>query len=60
MLSSSQATRLIVAHRLDTIEDSDIVIVMDGGNVREYGHPSDLANDPTSAYAALLRAHCAM
>ncbi|PHH93023.1 hypothetical protein CDD83_2133 [Cordyceps sp. RAO-2017] len=35
-------TRLAVAHRIDTIMDSDSVVVMDAGRVVEHGAPADL------------------
>ena len=36
------ATVIIVAHRLDTVLDSDKIVVMGDGKVIEYGEPSDL------------------
>merc|ERR1711976_583127 len=36
------ATVIIVAHRLDTVLDSDKIVVMGYGEVIEYGKPSDL------------------
>lgn len=35
-------TVLTIAHRLNTIMDSDRVMVMDSGNVIEFDHPFDL------------------
>lgn len=35
-------TVVAVAHRLETILDSDVVVVMDAGSVVEVGQPSDL------------------
>ena len=35
-------TIITVAHRLDTIIDSDIVVVLEAGEVREMGKPSEL------------------
>jgi ATP-binding cassette, subfamily C (CFTR/MRP), member 1 len=35
-------TIVTVAHRLDTIVDSDIIIVLEGGQVAEFGKPSVL------------------
>merc|ERR1711988_792259 len=47
-------TTFTVAHRLDTILDSDRVLVLDAGQVVEFGSPDDLAADSTSAFAKLL------
>ena len=49
-------TTFTVAHRLDTILDSDRLLVLDAGRVVEYGPPDELANDPSSAFAKLLAA----
>jgi ATP-binding cassette subfamily C (CFTR/MRP) protein 1 len=35
-------TVLVVAHRLDTIEDADLVVVMDNGVIAEVGKPQEL------------------
>ena len=36
------ATVITIAHRLDTIIDGDLVVVMDAGRVVEVGHPREL------------------
>ena len=48
-------TGIIVAHRLDTISYADEVLVLEDGQVREYGPRLALANDPDSRFAELLR-----
>jgi ABC-type multidrug transport system fused ATPase/permease subunit len=50
------ATLVVVAHRLATVMDADIVAVMDDGVVAEVGAPAELAKAPGSLFAALLRA----
>jgi len=47
-------TILCVAHRLDTILDSDRILVLDKGRVIEEGVPNDLINIPGSALGGLL------
>jgi ATP-binding cassette subfamily C (CFTR/MRP) protein 4 len=40
-------TVLTIAHRLETIADYDLVIVMDGGEIAEMGPPHVLLNEHT-------------
>ena len=50
------ATLVTIAHRLETIADADLVVVLDAGRVAESGPPRELlARD--GAYAALVRRH---
>ena len=49
------ATCLTVAHRLNTILDSDKVMVMDQGRVAEYGTPKALLSIPSSLFFALVQ-----
>jgi ATP-binding cassette, subfamily B, bacterial len=48
-------TGLIVAHRLETLEWVDAVLVLDEGAIVEYGSRVSLIADGTSRFAALLR-----
>ena len=48
-------TGIIVAHRLTTIAYADDILVLDGGQVCEYGPRHCLTADPTSHFARLLR-----
>jgi ATP-binding cassette subfamily B protein len=48
-------TGIIVAHRLTTVAYADDILVLDDGQVREYGPRRALAADPTSHFAGLLR-----
>jgi ATP-binding cassette, subfamily B, bacterial len=49
-------TGIIVAHRLATMAYADDILVLEAGRVREHGPRSALAADPTSRFAALVRA----
>ncbi|OQS01823.1 ATP-binding Cassette (ABC) Superfamily [Thraustotheca clavata] len=48
-------TLMIIAHRLDTIIDSDRILVMDAGCVKEFGAPSELLSDTTSVFTELAK-----
>jgi ABC-type multidrug transport system fused ATPase/permease subunit len=50
----ANATCLTVAHRLNTIMDSDKVLVMDMGKVAEYDTPSNLLDISDSMFSALV------
>ena len=46
---------LCIAHRLDTILDSDRVCVMDAGRVVEYDAPDVLLKNEDSIFSSLVR-----
>jgi ATP-binding cassette subfamily B protein len=52
-------TGIIIAHRLRTIERTDQVMILEQGNIREYGSRVQLAGDPNSRFATLLRVDAA-
>jgi ATP-binding cassette subfamily B protein len=45
---------IIVAHRLETVERADDILILENGRVLENGPRSQLASDPTSNYIGLL------
>jgi ATP-binding cassette subfamily C (CFTR/MRP) protein 1 len=47
-------TLLIIAHRLGTILDSDRVMVLENGALRELGEPQELLRQPNSALALMI------
>src|SRR5690606_11782411 len=49
-------TAIVIAHRLETVERVDEILVLDGGTVAESGSRERLAADPGSRYARLRRA----
>jgi ATP-binding cassette subfamily B protein len=49
-------TVMIVAHRLETVQRADRIMVVDGGRIAEYGPRQELAANPASRYARLLAA----
>jgi ATP-binding cassette, subfamily B, bacterial len=48
-------TTLIVAHRLSTIMNADVVVVMEAGKLLEIGKPSDLMQS-TTQFASMVQA----
>lgn len=49
------ATVLTIAHRINTIIDSDRVMVLDGGTLVEMETPQKLLGNPYSMFAKLVR-----
>ena len=52
-------TAIIIAHRLSAVDRADQVVVMASGQIIEHGPRDDLAADPTTHFASLLRAELA-
>jgi len=50
----AQCTILTIAHRLNTIIDSDCVLVMEHGLVAEFGSPASLLADRGSLFSAMV------
>ena len=46
---------ITIAHRLNTIMQSDRVMVLSFGQIIEYDDPSQLAADPKSEFSSLLK-----
>ncbi|KAJ2802129.1 Canalicular multispecific organic anion transporter 1 [Coemansia helicoidea] len=47
-------TVLTIAHRLNTVLDSDMILVMDGGRVGEYDTPQNLLQNENGLFAKLV------
>ncbi|MBV59449.1 MAG: NHLP family bacteriocin export ABC transporter peptidase/permease/ATPase subunit [Verrucomicrobiales bacterium] len=54
-LSRRGCTQVIVAHRLSTIRDADLILVMEQGKVIQQGTHDNLLRDQNGAYAGLIR-----
>ncbi|MFH7243797.1 MAG: ABC transporter ATP-binding protein [Spirulina sp.] len=48
-------TGIIIAHRLKTVERADQILILERGQVVEYGDRATLVHDPTSRFSSLLR-----
>lgn len=51
----ADCTVLTVAHRLNTIMDSDRVMVMDAGRLVEFDHPYHLLNNPNGYFTKMVQ-----
>ena len=51
----SGMTVVIVAHRLSTVRNADVIFVVRDGQVVEQGHHEELIQRPDSAYSSLVR-----
>jgi ATP-binding cassette subfamily B (MDR/TAP) protein 1 len=48
-------TTLMVAHRLSTVRNANIIVVVHEGKVIETGNQEELISNPNSAYASLVQ-----
>lgn len=51
----ADATVLTIAHRLNTIINSDMILVMGAGKMKEYDSPENLLKNPESDFAKLIK-----
>ncbi|CAH0722571.1 unnamed protein product, partial [Brenthis ino] len=51
----ASCTVLTIAHRLNTIMDSDRVLVMSGGEIVEFDHPYILLSDENSHFTSMVK-----
>ncbi|XP_021852346.1 ABC transporter B family member 2 isoform X1 [Spinacia oleracea] len=48
-------TTVVVAHRLSTVRNADIIAVVQGGKIVETGSHDELISNPDSAYSSLIQ-----
>jgi ATP-binding cassette, subfamily B, bacterial len=48
-------TGIIVAHRLQTVQRADVIMILENGRIREFGPYHHLAHDPGSRFYRLLQ-----
>jgi ATP-binding cassette subfamily B protein len=48
-------TGIIIAHHLETVQHADEILILEDGAMGEYGERSELAANPTSRFARLLK-----
>ncbi|KAF0693408.1 hypothetical protein As57867_015572, partial [Aphanomyces stellatus] len=54
LLKLKRRTTIIVAHRLSTVRNADVIAVVDGGRVAEQGTHDELIAIPNGIYANLI------
>ena len=50
------STIITVANRIQTISDSDLIVVLNDGRISERGSPAELLARPDSLYGSLVKA----
>ncbi|XP_068667437.1 putative ABC transporter C family member 15 [Aristolochia californica] len=53
-VETSNCTVITVAHRIPTVIDNDLVLVLDEGKILEYDSPAQLLKDKSSAFSKLV------
>merc|ERR1712003_170014 len=53
-MAFKDCTVLTIAHRLNTIIDSDKILLLDGGEVAEFDSPEILLSNPNSKFAEMV------
>jgi ATP-binding cassette subfamily B protein len=48
-------TGIVIAHRLATVDRADDILILERGRIVEFGPRRELASDPESRFATLLR-----
>lgn len=56
LLGGRRRTLLVIAHRINTIMDSDMLLVLSDGKLVEQGSPSELSQKPGGTFARLVQA----
>jgi len=51
--SFKNSTVITVAHRLNTVINSDRILVLEGGMLKEFDNPRELLKNPNSFFAQL-------
>lgn len=54
LLATEKRTTIIIAHRLTTIRNADVIVVISGGKVVEKGTHDELMEAPTGHYRSLV------
>jgi len=55
LFHAPRRTGLVIAHRLQTVQRADDILILEDGRVSEYGPREQLAADPASRFYSLLK-----
>jgi len=50
-----ERTGIVIAHRLQTVQRADIIMILEEGRIVEYGPRTTLASNPNSRFYKLLQ-----
>ena len=56
LIAEKNKTLLVIAHRIDTVMDCDLLLVLDGGVLVEFGRPEVLLDRKDGHFARMVSA----
>jgi len=56
VIAQGGRTLLVIAHRIDTVIDCDLLLVLDGGRLVEFDSPESLIKKPGGLFAEMVEA----
>ena len=54
LIAEKSKTLLVIAHRIDTVMDCDLLLVLDGGVLAEFGSPAELLGRKGGHFASMV------
>ena len=56
LIAEKNKTLLVIAHRIDTVMDCDLLLVLDRGALMEFGSPAELLGNTDGRFAGMVSA----
>ena len=56
IITQNEKTLLIIAHRIDTVMDCDLLLVLQNGEMAEFGSPQSLLSHKNGVFAGMVEA----
>ena len=56
LIAEKNKTLLVIAHRIDTVMDCDLLLVLDRGALMEFGSPAELLGKKNGRFAGMVSA----